>query len=230
MWIHSQHSIQTSKGHWWKPPFYFSGFVHWFSKVCTCRQSCYRNNPSSTSDNKHKLHPESKISGSEFSCWFCLPRGWCSVRSRDCTDPECKLLAGMTWLLFSFSLRKWKYKSWWKYKTWSSSVNLQNLVMLWCYCGACEGTITWNIALSSRTCLMPVHVTVKTWYFHAQPNFTNETQLLLNSVPWDIHMYWVVPLKFHAQLLLWTSIETEKLLNNSSKLSTFCSQNLWSWS
>lgn len=81
MWIHSQCSIQPSKGHWWRPPFYFSGFVHWLKKktcnFCTCKQSCYRNNPFSTSDNKHKLHPESKKSGSEFSCWFWLPRGWC---------------------------------------------------------------------------------------------------------------------------------------------------------
>lgn len=50
--------------------------------------------------------------------------------------------------------------------------------------GACEGTITWNVALSFRTCLMPlmpVHVTVTTQHFHAQPHFTNETQLLPNS-------------------------------------------------
>lgn len=55
--------------------------------------------------------------------------------------------------------------------------------MLWGYCGAYEGTVTWNIALSSRICLMPVHVTVKTCYFPAQTDFTNEPQLLLNSSP-----------------------------------------------
>lgn len=58
-----------------------------------------------------------------------------------------------------------------------------SLVMLWGYCGACEGTITWNIAMSSRTYPMAVHVTVKTWHFHAQPHFTADPQLLLSSAP-----------------------------------------------
>lgn len=77
MWIHSQCSIQPSMGHWWGLLFIFLDLYIDLVRFAPASRTAAEITPLVPAITSTSFIHRAEQSGSEFSCWLWLPRGWC---------------------------------------------------------------------------------------------------------------------------------------------------------